>query len=69
MDKKTRVGSRTVSTVFLGGAYADSDYPYETVVRDDNGESLHGFTQVYSSRAEAESGHGEVVARLHAEKR
>ena len=62
-----KVGSYTVSTVFLAinhnfGDYEGAPILWETMVFDENGEEAHCLR--YRTREEAEQGHKTVVEEL-----
>lgn len=66
---QTQVGSKFVSTVFVGIDYDFSEngvpLTFETMVFD----LRNSETRRYSTWAEAEAGHAEIVARLQEETR
>lgn len=67
--KKTKVGKRTVSTVFLGLDYrfmpkpGDKPILWETMVFK-NGEDVDGIQERYTSKISAVRGHNKIVKLL-----
>jgi hypothetical protein len=62
---KTRVGESEVSTVFLGIDHQFGEGPpllFETMVF--GGDGMDGHTRRYTTWAEAEAGHAEVVKEI-----